>query len=174
MIAKLITLQVRDKIGASPIEIARAYMDSRATDGGTSSKGVIQTVERRVLHGDEAVLKPYDPSPSVKTSTCWPGVVVQDAYITPQSQRSRYGLHNFPRTPYSRTLLSKSKSRVYFVLVVLYFNVSWCFQTCYIFCSFLFHQLTRIEGDYGNISSTPLSQSQTLYLLVCFSFLILT
>ncbi|MED6186089.1 hypothetical protein PIB30_063436 [Stylosanthes scabra] len=125
---------VPDKFGASPVEIARAYMDSRSTEAGPSSKSLIQTVERRVSRGEESAIKLYDPLPSTKTSTCWPGVVVHDAYTTPQSQRSRYGLHNFPRTPYSRTLLSKSKSR-----------------------------LNHIEGNNGNILSTPLSQSQSLY-----------
>lgn len=115
MVVKLTILQVQGEIGASPIEIARAYMDSRASEAGPSSKSIIQAVESTVLHGDEAAIKPYDPSPSMKSSTCWPGAVVQDVYVTPQSQRSTYGLHNFPRTPYSRTLLSKSKSKVYFV-----------------------------------------------------------
>lgn len=112
MIVKFTTLQVRDEIGASPIEIARAYMNSRASDVDTSSKSVIHTVESTVLNGDEAAIKPYDPSASKKLSTCWPGAVVQDAYVTPQNQRSRYGFHNFPQTPYSRTLLTKSKSKV--------------------------------------------------------------
>ncbi|XP_020963139.1 uncharacterized protein LOC107609121 isoform X2 [Arachis ipaensis] len=125
---------VKYKFGASPVEIAKAYMDSRATEAGPSSKSIIQTVERRVSRGEESAIKLYDPLPFAKTSTCWPGVVAHDAYATPQSQRSRYGLHNFPRTPYSRTLLSKSKSR-----------------------------LNHIEGNYGNILSTPLSQSQSLY-----------
>ncbi|XP_020207716.1 nuclear pore complex protein NUP1 isoform X1 [Cajanus cajan] len=123
--------KVRDEIGASPVEIARAYMGSRALEAGPSSKSMIHTAESTVLHGDEAAIKPYDPSPSKKSSTCWPGAVVQDAYITPQSQRNRYGLHNFPRTPYSRTLLTKSKSK-----------------------------LNHMQGDNSNISTTPLLQSQ--------------
>lgn len=101
----------RDEIGASPMEIARAYMNSRASEVGPSSKSITQTIESAVLHSDEAVLKPYDPSPSKKSSTGWPGAVVQNTYGTPQSQRSRYGLHDHPRTPYSRTLLTKSRSK---------------------------------------------------------------
>ncbi|KAH1188309.1 Nuclear pore complex protein NUP1 [Glycine max] len=128
--------KVRDEIGASPIEIARAYMDSRALEAGPSSKNMIHTIESTMLHGDEAAIKPYDPSPSKKSSTCWPGAVVQDAYITPQSQRNRYGLHNFPRTPYSRTLLTKSKSK-----------------------------LIRMKGDSSHISSTPVLHSQTTMYL---------
>ncbi|KAL2340462.1 hypothetical protein Fmac_008402 [Flemingia macrophylla] len=124
--------KVRDEIGASPVEIARAYMDSRALEADPSSKSMIHTVESTVLHVGEAVIKPYDPSPSNKSSTCWPGAVVQDSCITPQSQRSRYGLHNIPRTPYSRTLLTKSKSK-----------------------------LIHVKGDNNHISSSPLLQSQS-------------
>jgi len=113
-IVKLTNLQVQDQIAASPIEIARAYMDSRVSEAGPSSKDMIHVVENTVLHGVDGAIKPYDPSPSKKSSTCWPGAVVRDAYITPQSQR-RYGLQNFPRTPYSRTLLTKSKSKVLFL-----------------------------------------------------------
>ncbi|XP_027331242.1 nuclear pore complex protein NUP1 isoform X2 [Abrus precatorius] len=127
--------KVQDEIGAS-IEIARAYMDSLASGAGPSSKSMIHTVKNSVLHGDEAAIKPYDPSPSKKSSTCWPGAVVPEAYVTPQSQRSRFGLHNFPRTPYSRTLLTKSKSK-----------------------------FIHTQGGNSNVSSTPCHQSQTtLYL----------
>lgn len=89
-------------------------MDSRVLEAGPSSRGMVHTVESSALRGNEAAIKSYALSPSPKSSACWPGAVVQDSYVTPQSQ-SRYGLYNFPRTPYSRTILSKSKSRVHFV-----------------------------------------------------------
>jgi len=89
-------------------------MGSRASEETPSSKTMIQTVESTMLLNDKAGIKPYDPSSSKKSPTCWPGVVVQDAYATPQSQGSKYGFLNHPRTPYSRTLLSKSKSKVCF------------------------------------------------------------
>ncbi|KOM40050.1 hypothetical protein LR48_Vigan04g024800 [Vigna angularis] len=127
--------KVQDEIGASPIEIARAYMNSRVSEAGPSSKNTIHVVENTVLHGVEGAIKPYDPAPSKKSSTCWPGSVVQDAYITPQSQR-RYGLHNFPRTPYSRTLLTKSKSK-----------------------------FIHMQGENNHISSTPILQSKTAMYL---------
>lgn len=98
-------------------------MNSRVSEAGPSSKNTIHLVENTVLHGVEGATKPYDPEPSKKSSTCWPGAVVQDAYLTPQSQR-RYGLHNFPRTPYSRTLLTKSKPKVLLFFVFLYCNPS--------------------------------------------------
>lgn len=75
---------------------------------------MVQTVESTILLNDKAGTKPYDPSPSKKSTTCWPGVVVQDAYATPQSQGSKYGFLNHPWTPYSRTLLTKSKCKVCF------------------------------------------------------------
>ncbi|CAJ1975524.1 unnamed protein product [Sphenostylis stenocarpa] len=128
--------KVREGLDASPIEIARAYMDSRALEAGPSSKNMIHAVESTVLHGVEAAIKPYDPTPSKKSTTCWPGAVVQDAYTTPQSQRSRYGLHNFPRTPYSKTLLTKSKSK-----------------------------MIHLQGDNNHISSTPILQSKTAMYL---------
>ncbi|KAL0289061.1 UNVERIFIED_CONTAM: hypothetical protein Sradi_7081800 [Sesamum radiatum] len=58
--------------------------------------------------------KPLLPSPSPKPSICWPGAMVHDrhGYTTPQSQRVRHRLHDFPRTPYSRTILSKSSTKV--------------------------------------------------------------
>ncbi|KAJ6296342.1 hypothetical protein OIU78_024232 [Salix suchowensis] len=82
-------------------------------------------------------LKPFFPSPSPKPSTCWPGAMVQDqrGFMTPQSQRGRLGLHNFPRTPYSRTLYSKSKS-----------------------------QQLQLQGDHDrhlNATPSPFQQSQT-------------
>lgn len=107
-------LQVRDEVGASPAEIARAYMGNRASEISLGFKNTTSEDEITLLHGDESTAKPFIPSPSPKPPTCWPGSMAQDRhdYSTPQSQRSRFGLHNFPRTPYSRTIFSKSKTRV--------------------------------------------------------------
>ncbi|KAK7281650.1 hypothetical protein RIF29_09824 [Crotalaria pallida] len=158
--------KVQDEIGASPIEIARAYMDSRASEAGPSSKSIIQTIDSRVLHGDEAAIKPYDPSPSMKSLTGWPGAMLQEAYVTPQSQRSRYGLHNFPRTPYSRTLLSKSKSKLTQQMQGDFNHFSSTplrqSETTTLLSK---SRLTQMQGDYNHISSTPFRQSETtLYL----------
>ncbi|XP_057436015.1 nuclear pore complex protein NUP1 [Lotus japonicus] len=124
--------KVRDDIGASPIELARAYMDSRASDAGLNSKSMFDTVKSTTLYCDEAAIKPHDLSPSKKSSTCWPGAMVQDAYLTPQSQRKGYGLHNLRRTPYSRSLWTNSKSKSVYAQV-----------------------------EDGHFSSTPLHQSET-------------
>lgn len=75
---------------------------------------MIQIVESTMLLTDEAAIKSYDPSPSKKSPTGWPGAFVQHAYSTPQSQGSKYGFLNHARTPYSKTLLTKSKSKVCF------------------------------------------------------------
>lgn len=96
-----------DKVGASPVEIARAYMGSRTSEVDISSKRKMSKDERSFLHGTEFAKHPL-------TSACWPGAVLQDynGYSTPQSQKGRLGPRNFPRTPYSRSIFSKSKSKV--------------------------------------------------------------
>ncbi|XP_062078086.1 nuclear pore complex protein NUP1 [Humulus lupulus] len=103
-----------DDVCASPIDIAKAYMGSRTLETGNSAKGMILKDERSSLYGADFVSKPFISSPSPKPSACWPGAMLQDErdHLTPQSQSGRYGLHNFPRTPYSRTIFSKSKSKL--------------------------------------------------------------
>ncbi|XP_049359645.1 nuclear pore complex protein NUP1 isoform X2 [Solanum verrucosum] len=96
---------VRDEVGASPIDIARAYMGSRRLSKGNDSYGFVSKVE-------QAPQNRFHPPPSPKSSTCWPAAIVQDqhGHFTPLNQRG-YGLVEFPRTPYSRTLLPKSRDR---------------------------------------------------------------
>ncbi|XWS27018.1 hypothetical protein CRYUN_Cryun26dG0079800 [Craigia yunnanensis] len=103
-----------DETGSSPIEIAKAYMASRTSELNLGSKSIILKDERPRMLGDNFASEPFVPLPSPKPSTCWPGSMVQDqrGYLTPQSQRGRFGLHNIPRTPYSRTIYSKSKSNL--------------------------------------------------------------
>ncbi|KAK3006218.1 hypothetical protein RJ639_015562 [Escallonia herrerae] len=134
------TLQIqsnmRDEIPASPVDIARAYMESRTSETGLGSYSTVLNGERTLRRSDEFASKPFFPPPSPRPSTCWPGAMLEDqrTYMTPQSQRGRYGLHSFPRTPYSRTLLSKSKTK-----------------------------LTQSKADSESLSilSTPFQQSQT-------------
>lgn len=99
-------LQVQDEVGASPIDIARAYMGSRRLEKGYDSCSLVSK-------GEQVPQNRFHPPPSLKSSTCWPAAMLQDqhSHITPQSQRG-YGLVEFPRTPYSRTLLPKSRDRV--------------------------------------------------------------
>ncbi|KAB1199404.1 hypothetical protein CJ030_MR0G024301 [Morella rubra] len=128
---------VGDEVGASPVEIARAYMGNRASEISLGAKNKASEDEIALLHGDVSAAKPFIPSPLPKPSACWPGAMAQDrhGYLTPQTHRNRYDLHNFPRTPYSRTIFSKSKTRV-----------------------------AQLRGDGDrvlNISSTPLQQTQT-------------
>lgn len=105
---------MRDEVAASPVDIARAYMGSRASETGVGSYSIIPKDERAREKSDVFASKPFIPTPSTKLSTCWPGAMIQDqrGYLTPQNERGRYGLHNFPRTPYSRTLHSKSKTKL--------------------------------------------------------------
>ncbi|KAM0969381.1 hypothetical protein COP2_018024 [Malus domestica] len=133
----LLQSAIRDQVGASPVEIARAFMGSRNSEIDLSSKNAMSKDERATLHGDEFSSKPFLPTPSYKPSACWPGSMVQDQrdYSTPQTERGRFGLHNLPRTPYSRTIFSKSKSK-----------------------------LTQLQGGNDRTQrtlSTPLKQSQT-------------
>lgn len=103
-----------DEVGASPVEIARAYMGSRTLEVDFSSKRMMSKDERSFLHGAEFAKHPFTSSPSPKPSAYWPGSVLQDdrGYSTPQCQKGRLGPYNFPRTPYSRSIFSKSKSKV--------------------------------------------------------------
>ncbi|EEF35215.1 hypothetical protein RCOM_1075930 [Ricinus communis] len=106
--------KLQNNVGASPIEIARAYMENRTLGIGFGTNSLISKDEGKVPRGDELAVKSYIPSPAPKSSPCWPGASVEDqrGYMTPQSQRGRFGLHNFPRTPYSRSIYTKTKSRV--------------------------------------------------------------
>ncbi|KAF8034576.1 hypothetical protein BT93_C0782 [Corymbia citriodora subsp. variegata] len=105
---------LRDEIGASPVDIARAYMGSRTSEVGSILKSNLPEDPKALLHVDGYLQKPYSPSPLPKSSVCWPGSVVQDRYLTPQTQSSRHATPNFRRTPYSRPVHSMSKSTVRF------------------------------------------------------------
>lgn len=81
-------------------------MGSRRLSKGNDSYGFVSK-------GEAAPQNRFHPPPSPKSSTCWPAAMVQDqhGHFTPLNQRG-YGLVEFPRTPYSRTLLPKSRDRV--------------------------------------------------------------
>ncbi|KAK9055095.1 hypothetical protein SSX86_026175 [Deinandra increscens subsp. villosa] len=96
---------MQDDVAASPIDVAKVYMGSRASELGFNTYGSISKDRRDHAHHNLFPSKPHFLTPSSKPSTCWPGAMVQDhrAYLTPKTQRSIYGHHNVPRTPYSRT-----------------------------------------------------------------------
>ncbi|KAG6424175.1 hypothetical protein SASPL_114588 [Salvia splendens] len=101
-------------VSASPIDLARAYMSRRTTEEGQDLHNSISNSER-AQPTNEFTRKPLSfPSPSPKPSICWPGSVVhtRHALTTPLGQRGRSRLQDFPRTPYSRTILSKSKTKL--------------------------------------------------------------
>ncbi|XP_059637930.1 nuclear pore complex protein NUP1 [Cornus florida] len=117
----LLRTTVLDEVGASPVDLAKAYMASQASE----------------VRSEEFASTPFIPSPSLKSTVCWPGAMLHDqrGYLTPQNQRGRSGIHNFPRSPYSRTIYSKSKSKL--------------------------TPLQAVENRHLSISSTPLRQSRT-------------
>lgn len=105
--------EVQNEIGASPVDIARAYMGTRTSEVGFTSTSIISKSEKFSL-GSEFSSKTFLASPIQRTPICWPGAMTQDqqGYSTPQSQKSRYGFQKFPRTPYSRTMFTKSRSKL--------------------------------------------------------------
>ncbi|KAI3901204.1 hypothetical protein MKX01_018333 [Papaver californicum] len=105
---------IRDQVGASPIDIAKAYMGGRTSESGLDSQGVLLRDERTPITADRFSSQLSIPSPLPKPSVCWPGAMVQDqrAYQTPETQRRRIGLHNLARTPYSRPTHSRSTSKL--------------------------------------------------------------
>ncbi|KAI3911812.1 hypothetical protein MKX01_038254 [Papaver californicum] len=105
---------IRDQVGASPIDIAKAYMGGRTSESGLDSQSVLLRDERTPLTTDRFSSKLSIPSPLPKPSVCWPGAMVQDqrAYQTPETQKRRIGLHNLARTPYSRPTHSRSTSKL--------------------------------------------------------------
>ncbi|XP_073307796.1 uncharacterized protein [Primulina huaijiensis] len=100
-------------VGASPIDIARAYMAGRTLEQGHNLLGCTSKGER-AEPSNKFSQQPPVPSPLPTSSICWPGAILNDhhGYDTPQSQSSRYGLRDFPRTPYARTISSRSTSKL--------------------------------------------------------------
>ncbi|GAA0143077.1 hypothetical protein LIER_03842 [Lithospermum erythrorhizon] len=105
-------LKVGDKIGASPIDIAKSFMGSRKLEPCATPSSVSAKAEE-TLQLIESVSKPLILSPSPMSSPHWPGTMVADQrrYVSPLSHEGRYGIHDFPRTPYSRTIYSKSRAK---------------------------------------------------------------
>jgi len=124
-------------------------MENRASEVGFGSKSLISKDRGALVIGNLLGSKPFLPSPSPKPSTCWPGAMVQDqrGFVTPQSQRGRFGLHNFPRTPYSRTFYSKSKSQVCGIKYVesSFLMPMVLFWTCFITCEMTLFSSTHLS-----------------------------
>lgn len=148
--------QVPVGVSASPIDLARAYMSRRTTEEGQDLHNSISKSER-AQPTNEFTRKPLSfLSPSPKPSICWPGSVVHTRHglATPLGQRGRSRLQDFPRTPYSRTTLSKSKTKVdiitlpeYVITRVTHFNRA------------LFVIQLQANSEYAN-TSTPFRQSR--------------
>ncbi|KAJ8753119.1 hypothetical protein K2173_017670 [Erythroxylum novogranatense] len=101
-------------VGASPVEIARAYMENRTPKLDYGRVSVSPRDEGATHQNYNLATKPFDLLSSPKSSICWPGATVQDrhAYMTPQNQSGKLGLHSFARTPYARSRFSMSNSKV--------------------------------------------------------------
>lgn len=102
----------KDEVGASPIDIARAYMENRTSDLSLGSRNLVSDDGRHPICNADFALKPYLSPYSSKPSTQWPGAVVEDQHGYNTPQRSRFGLHSIPRSPYSRPIFSESKSKL--------------------------------------------------------------
>lgn len=101
-----------DEAGLSPAELAKAYMGGQTSS--SSSQGFVARNEKNSLDGGLFVANSSGASPLSKPSACWPGVKLNEqlGFATPQNQRENYGIQSFPRTPYPRSILSSSKSKV--------------------------------------------------------------
>ena len=159
-------LQVHNEIGASPVDIARAYMDSRTSELSFLSKNLISKSEKFSL-GNEFSSKVFMPSPLQTTPVRWPGAMTQDVqgYSTPQSQKSRYGLQSFRQTPYSRTMYLKSQAKV---CQVFFLKLTTCLSPNAVVKMLMLYswccQLTPLPGNnerLASISSTPFQPMRT-------------
>ncbi|KAF9613477.1 hypothetical protein IFM89_008324 [Coptis chinensis] len=100
-----------DLVGASPIDIARAYMGTRTSEVGVASQS---KEESTPLPANGFLSKTSILELTPKSSICWPGAMVQqsNSYLTPKTDRGRAGLQSFRSTPYSRAAHSRSTSKL--------------------------------------------------------------
>ncbi|ERM93665.1 nuclear pore complex protein NUP1 isoform X1 [Amborella trichopoda] len=97
--------QIPDDVGASPAEIARAYMGVRPSRASPSSFGLRSHPLRRdvsMIRSTTYAPKSVDLSLTSKSSVRFSGFpgLAEDGYLTPT--RGRSTLYNAIRTPYSR------------------------------------------------------------------------
>ncbi|WRX33477.1 hypothetical protein QQP08_025964 [Theobroma cacao] len=90
---------LRDEIGPSPIEIAKAYMGNRTSELNLGSKSIISNDERPSMLGDEFASEPLVSLPSPKPYTCWPGSMF--AHV--QDEGNGFLKSSFSPLPQSRT-----------------------------------------------------------------------
>uniref|UniRef100_A0A7C9EHL5 Uncharacterized protein n=1 Tax=Opuntia streptacantha TaxID=393608 RepID=A0A7C9EHL5_OPUST len=105
--------EVHNEIGASPVDIARAYMGSRTSELSFLSKNLISKSEKFSL-GNEFSSKAFMPSPLQTTPVRWPGAMTQDVqgYSTPQSQKKQIWPSEFSADPLFKDNVSKIPSQV--------------------------------------------------------------
>ncbi|EPS59082.1 hypothetical protein M569_15728 [Genlisea aurea] len=103
--------EVPDEVFATPIDIARAYMAGCASERDHDNSNFKSKIEQAKRSNDFTWKKPFLSSPSPKPSMCEPGAVLHDHPSTPQYERARHRIHELARTPYSRSIMSKSSSK---------------------------------------------------------------
>lgn len=152
--------QIGDETGLSPAELAKAYMGGQTPS--SSSKVFAARNEKDSFDGGLFGAKSFVASPSTKPSACWPGIKLseQSGFETPQNQRGSYGLQNFPRTPYSRSILSNSKSKVCGAFLKYLFaqNIFGIFELFLVF----FLQLMQLQDNSSKRLNTLQSPSQSV------------
>ncbi|ONK66732.1 uncharacterized protein A4U43_C06F11380 [Asparagus officinalis] len=91
-------------VSSSPIEIAKAYMEAQK-----AASGRLKSEKNSFYVDNVASASRLSLTPAAKSPKCWPGAIVQSdhGYVTPQ----RGSVEHHPRTPYSRSLFSKSTSK---------------------------------------------------------------
>ncbi|KAH7657131.1 hypothetical protein IHE45_17G000400 [Dioscorea alata] len=108
------TLLTTDKIevGSSPVDIAKAYMQTLASTSGIKSQSARSKSEKN-RSNDGGYASELSFSPAIKAPTRWPGAVLKGdlGCCTPQTQRSSAVLQNFSQSPYSHTLVSRYTSK---------------------------------------------------------------
>lgn len=133
-------------------------MAGRTTEGGHGPYNSTSKSER-AQPSNEFARKPLLPPPSPMPSICWPGAMVHErhGYATPQIHTARHRLRDCPRTPYSRTIQSKSTTKVGITIIVKVFDIL-CMN---LFLHYMFWS-TQLQPDSAYAStSTPIQQSET-------------
>ncbi|XP_020521428.1 nuclear pore complex protein NUP1 [Amborella trichopoda] len=104
MASNIVAPEISEEIRASPIKIAKAYMENKLSTPSSSCTKIFKD-ERNLPYS--GALEPRSLSLSLLSKsppTCWPGALGRDqhGYLTPPTQRGRVEFHSMACTPYSR------------------------------------------------------------------------
>ncbi|GAB2300323.1 hypothetical protein Dimus_034359 [Dionaea muscipula] len=149
---------IEETISTSPVEIAKAYMDSRTIDRSFTSEGFPHKGMLSSLRKDDFAGIPSVPSRSPTESTCWPGAIIQESpgYSTPHSQGGRSTLRGFSLIAYlqqwEKLVASSSSSVNYLWHELLTFALSVIVRTRTGFASYV-NNTPPITKQYSSLSS---------------------